>query len=233
MTEQELVAALTRQPFMAFRVHLATGETLSVLSPGAAHVLSDSLLVLRNPEVGGPRAEGYRLVANADIERIEVLPLVKPPSGTAVMHAWAALTGVGYAWAGLFTAIAALGLLTTPMRGLADEPGYEMTFLRWGCVANAQRKAQPILDPSLPWRGDSTSLLPWKIRAASEFSVRSAASGRLPSIAGHANCGTCAAWSAPRAGASSRGSLTSSSTTDYDSAPNCTGTRDTESVGVR
>jgi hypothetical protein len=73
MTEEELTDELQREPFTPFRMHLVSGKTLDVLGPTAAHTLKNSLLVLRNPVIGSPRAEGYDLVAYQNIERIEHL----------------------------------------------------------------------------------------------------------------------------------------------------------------
>jgi hypothetical protein len=81
MTEDELVAELEREPFQPFRLHLVSGKVVDVLSANAAHTLSNALLVLRNPIIGTPRAEGYDVVAYQNIERIEQLQMGKrqPP----------------------------------------------------------------------------------------------------------------------------------------------------------
>ena len=80
MTEAELIAELTRDPFVPFRVHLVSGKTVDVLGPNAAHTLAHSLLVLSNPTLGSPRAEGYDVIAYANIERLERLDLGKRPA---------------------------------------------------------------------------------------------------------------------------------------------------------
>ncbi|HEV7300949.1 MAG TPA: hypothetical protein VGN72_16395 [Tepidisphaeraceae bacterium] len=75
MTEAELTDELQREPFTPFRLHLVSGKTLDVLGATAAHTLKNALLVLRNPVLGSPRADGYDLVAYQNIERIEQLEL--------------------------------------------------------------------------------------------------------------------------------------------------------------
>jgi hypothetical protein len=77
MTEDELLAELQKDPFTPFRLHLVSGKVVDVLAPNAAHVLTNTLLVLRNPTNGSQRAEGYDIVAYNNIERIEQLNLGK------------------------------------------------------------------------------------------------------------------------------------------------------------
>jgi hypothetical protein len=79
VTEEELMAELTKDPFVPFRLHLVSGKVVDVLAPNAAHPLANSLLVLRNPTIGTPKAEGYDVVAYQNIERIEQLQLGKRP----------------------------------------------------------------------------------------------------------------------------------------------------------
>ena len=80
MSEAELTAELTRDPFVPFRIHLVSGKTIDVLGPNAAHTMANSLLVLRNPTLGSPRAEGYEVIAYYNIERIEQLQMGKRPA---------------------------------------------------------------------------------------------------------------------------------------------------------
>lgn len=83
MTEAELIDELERDPFVPFRLHLVSGKVIDVLAANAAHPLQNSLLVLRNPTLGGTvRAEGYDVVAYQNIERIEQLQIGKRPGGT-------------------------------------------------------------------------------------------------------------------------------------------------------
>ncbi len=48
MTEEELIAELERDPFIAFRLHLVSGKVVDVLAANAGHTLPNSLLVFRN-----------------------------------------------------------------------------------------------------------------------------------------------------------------------------------------
>jgi hypothetical protein len=79
MTENELLAELEKDPFVPFRLHMVSGKVVDVLAPTGAHTLANSLLVLRNPTIGSPRAEGYDVVAYHNIERIEQLHIGKLP----------------------------------------------------------------------------------------------------------------------------------------------------------
>lgn len=80
MTEDELIAELEREPFVAFRLHLVSGKVVDVLAPNAAHTLANSLVVFRNPTVGSPKADGYDVVAYQNVERIELLDMGKRPA---------------------------------------------------------------------------------------------------------------------------------------------------------
>ena len=80
MTEKDLIAELTEDPFVPFRLHLVSGKTIDVLGPNAAHTLAHALVVFRNPTLGTPRAEGYDVIAYYNIERIEQLQLGKRPA---------------------------------------------------------------------------------------------------------------------------------------------------------
>lgn len=77
MTENELIAEIQKEPFVPFRLHLVSDKVVDVLAPTAAHTLSNALLVLRNPTLGSPKAEGYDVVAYHNIERIEQLHIGK------------------------------------------------------------------------------------------------------------------------------------------------------------
>jgi hypothetical protein len=79
MTEEELVDELETEPFQPFRLYLVSGKVIDVLAPNAAHTLRNGLLVLRNPTIGTPRAEGYDVVAYQNIERLEQLQMGKRP----------------------------------------------------------------------------------------------------------------------------------------------------------
>ncbi len=73
MTDQNLREELDRDPFTPLRLHLVSGKTVDVLRPGVGWTLSDRLLVFRNPTVAGSSAEGYDVIAYANIERVEQL----------------------------------------------------------------------------------------------------------------------------------------------------------------
>jgi hypothetical protein len=74
MTEDDVIAELEREPFAPLRLHLVSGKTFDILGPNAAHPLTSTLLVLRNPVLGtATRAEGFDLIAYHNIERIERL----------------------------------------------------------------------------------------------------------------------------------------------------------------
>ena len=79
MTEDELLAELEKEPFRPFRLHLVSGKVVDVLGPNTAHTLTNALIVLRNPTIGRPKAEGYDVVAYQNIERLEQLQLGKRP----------------------------------------------------------------------------------------------------------------------------------------------------------
>jgi hypothetical protein len=77
MTESKLIDGLHVEPFMPLRLHLVSGKTLDIHAPGLAHPLRNALLVLRNP-TRSSTADGYDVVAYANIERIEQLDIGKP-----------------------------------------------------------------------------------------------------------------------------------------------------------
>jgi hypothetical protein len=79
MTEDEIVDELAKEPFEPFRIHMVSGKVIDVLNPNAAHTLARSLLVLRNPITGTPRAEGYDVIAYENIERLEQLRIGRHP----------------------------------------------------------------------------------------------------------------------------------------------------------
>lgn len=79
MTEDELISELEKEPFQPFRIHIVSGKVFDVLAANVAHPLIDSLLILRNPVLGSPRAEGYDVIAYDNIERLEQLQLGKSP----------------------------------------------------------------------------------------------------------------------------------------------------------
>jgi hypothetical protein len=81
MTEAHIQEELGVEPFKPLRLHLVSGKTIDVLRVDAAMPLHDRLLVFRNLSSEGRRAEGYDIIAYANIERIEQLDLGKRMSG--------------------------------------------------------------------------------------------------------------------------------------------------------
>ncbi len=81
MTEEHLLEELGVEPFKPLRFHLVSGKTIDVLRADAAMPLRDRLLVFRNLSAEGRRAEGYDIIAFANIERIEQLDLGKRITG--------------------------------------------------------------------------------------------------------------------------------------------------------
>ncbi len=81
MTEEHVQEELGVEPFKPLRLHLVGGKTVDVLRADAAMPLRDRLLVFRNLSAEGRRAEGYDIIAHANIERIEQLDLGKRMTG--------------------------------------------------------------------------------------------------------------------------------------------------------
>ena len=81
MNEKDLQEELNVDPFKPLRLHLVTGQTVDVLRSDAAMPLRDRLLVFRNMSSEARRAEGYDIIAYANIERIEQLDLGKRMTG--------------------------------------------------------------------------------------------------------------------------------------------------------
>ena len=75
MNEEALLQELQKDPFIPLRLHLVSGKTVDILVPHGAWTLSYAILVFRNPTVGSPKAEGYDVVAYANIERVEQLSM--------------------------------------------------------------------------------------------------------------------------------------------------------------
>ncbi len=75
MTEKALLHELEKDPFIPLRLHLVSGKTVDIFVPHGAWTLSYALLVFRNPTIGSPKAEGYDVVAYANIERVEQLTI--------------------------------------------------------------------------------------------------------------------------------------------------------------
>ena len=74
MQEDEIRAALNREPFVPFRLHLKNKKTLDVPFRAVAHIVVYGLLVLIGLKEGTQSAKGYERLAFDDIVRIEALP---------------------------------------------------------------------------------------------------------------------------------------------------------------
>ena len=81
MNGESLQEELNVDPFKPLRLHLVSGRTVDVLRSDAAMPLRGRLLVFRNMSSEGRRAEGYDIIAYANIERIEQLDLGKRLTG--------------------------------------------------------------------------------------------------------------------------------------------------------
>jgi len=68
MTSEDLRSELEKQPFVPLRIHLVSGKEVDVLSPNAAWMLRNAVLVFHVP---GNTAAGYDVVALRNIERLE------------------------------------------------------------------------------------------------------------------------------------------------------------------
>ncbi len=81
MTSKEFEAELEREPFIPLRLHLVSGKTLKVTWPGAAWLLQNSVLIMRNVKPGERGGDGYDVVSLRNIERIEQISH-RPKSGS-------------------------------------------------------------------------------------------------------------------------------------------------------
>jgi hypothetical protein len=76
MTSEDLRSELERHPFTLLRLHLVSGKTIEVVSPGQAWMLQNAVLILPHPSETGTRPEsGYDIVALRNIERLERPPV--------------------------------------------------------------------------------------------------------------------------------------------------------------
>jgi hypothetical protein len=72
MTSEDVRSQLDRVPFVSFRLHLVSGKTVDINSPGEAWMMQHTVMVLqpRRPTESDP---GYNVVALRNIEMIEQL----------------------------------------------------------------------------------------------------------------------------------------------------------------
>ena len=74
MKEEAIRAAIDREPFVPFRLHLKSGKTLDVPFRSVAHIVVYGLLVFIGLKEGTQSAKGYERLAFDDIVRIEERP---------------------------------------------------------------------------------------------------------------------------------------------------------------
>jgi hypothetical protein len=72
MTTDNVQSELEKRPFIPFRLHLTSGQTIDVLSQGSAFMLRRAVMVLQDPSRRGPDA-GYNVVSVQNIEMLEQL----------------------------------------------------------------------------------------------------------------------------------------------------------------
>jgi hypothetical protein len=73
MTSEDLKAELEKDPFVPLRLHLVSGKVLKITWPGAAWLLQNSVLIMRNVKPGERGSDGYDVVSLRNIERIELV----------------------------------------------------------------------------------------------------------------------------------------------------------------
>lgn len=77
MTREDTESELEKQPFIPFRLHLASGKTIDVFASRSGWMLRNALLVLQDPSRSAE--SGYNVIALRNIEMLEQLSLGKPP----------------------------------------------------------------------------------------------------------------------------------------------------------
>lgn len=71
MTSEDLRAELEREPFSPIELHLVSGKSVPIPTPGTAFLLQNSVMVLRGKQPGKVSVEGYDVISLRNIERIE------------------------------------------------------------------------------------------------------------------------------------------------------------------
>jgi hypothetical protein len=74
MDRNTVEAAVSRLPFVPFRVHAADGRQVDVLFPEMARVLSAGLLIFIGMKEGSRLAQSFVDLAYSNIDRIEDRP---------------------------------------------------------------------------------------------------------------------------------------------------------------
>lgn len=65
-------------PFVPLRVYLTNGKTFEIPFPEVAHLLGESLLILKGLKQGTHQAKGYEVFPVNQILRIEQRPSARP-----------------------------------------------------------------------------------------------------------------------------------------------------------
>ncbi len=71
MTADNVQSELEKKPFVPFRLHLASGKTVDVLTARSAFMLRHALMILHDPRRA--TESGYNMVAIRNIEMLEQL----------------------------------------------------------------------------------------------------------------------------------------------------------------
>ena len=73
MMSKDIEAELERQPFVPIKLHLVSGKEMTIRNSNAAWMMQNTLVILRHPRRNRLRGDGYDVVSNRNIERIEQL----------------------------------------------------------------------------------------------------------------------------------------------------------------
>jgi hypothetical protein len=71
MTSEDIRQEIDREPFVPLRLHLASGQKISIAYPNSAFVRLNTLLVVHRLDRGTSAIGGYDVIALPLIERIE------------------------------------------------------------------------------------------------------------------------------------------------------------------
>lgn len=71
MTSEDVRQELDREPFQPVRLHLGSGQTMNITSPGTAWLRQNTLLIVHPLERNSIEIGGYDVIALRHIERIE------------------------------------------------------------------------------------------------------------------------------------------------------------------
>jgi hypothetical protein len=77
MDPNSINAELVRDPFVPLRVYLANGKSFDIPFREVAHLLGESLLILKGLKQGTHQAKGYDVFNVDQILRIETRPSAK------------------------------------------------------------------------------------------------------------------------------------------------------------